>query len=68
MKNIRPLEMMLLIFAIIILVASIFAVGYYGPELVNIIQREGTSSGDVLSPMQIIISRIGEILTQRVTS
>jgi hypothetical protein len=68
MKNLRPLEMMLLVCAILILVASIFAVGYYGPELVDILQREGVTQGDSISPITVIISRIGEFLTQSITS
>jgi hypothetical protein len=67
MKNIRPLEMMLLACAILILIASIFAVGYYGPELVKIIQQEGVPPGDAVSPLRVIISRIGEFLTQSFT-
>jgi hypothetical protein len=63
MKNIRPLEMMLLVCAILILIASIFAVGYYGPELVKIIQQGGIPSGDAVSPLRVIILRIGEFLT-----
>jgi hypothetical protein len=68
LKNIRPLEMMLLVCAVLILVASIFAVGYYGPELINILQHEGVSRGDVASPVEVIISRIGEFLTLSFTS
>ena len=67
MKNIRPLEMMLLVCAILILVASVFAVGYYGPELIKIIQQEGVPSGDAISPLRVIILRIGEFLTQSFT-
>ena len=67
MKNIRPLEMMLLVFAVIILIASIFVVGYYGPELVNIIQREGVTDGNAVFQLRVIISRIGELLTQSFT-
>lgn len=66
MKNIRPLEMMLLVCAILILIASIFAVGYYGPELINILQHEGVIQGDAVSPIKVIISRIGEFLTQSI--
>ena len=67
MKNIRPLEMMLLVCAILILIASVFAVGYYGPELIKIIQQEGVPSGEVVSPLKVIILRIGELLTQSFT-
>jgi hypothetical protein len=67
MKKIRPLEMMILVFAVIILIASIFAVGYYGPELVNIIQREGVTDINSVFQLKVIISRIGEFLTQSFT-
>ncbi|MEJ2738723.1 MAG: hypothetical protein P8105_02610 [Dehalococcoidia bacterium] len=68
MKNIRPLEMMLLVCALLILIASIFAVGYYGPELINILQRENVIQGDAVSPIKIIISRVSELLTQSIIS
>ena len=68
MKNIRPLELMILIIAVIVLIASMFAVGFYGPELVKFIQQDSGMSGDSSFSLKIIISRIGDIVKYSFTS
>ncbi len=64
MRHMRPLEMVLLILAVIVLVASMFAVGVYGPELVKLIQQGGGIGDQNSSPLKIIASQVGEIVRQ----
>jgi hypothetical protein len=68
MKKMRPLEMVLLIVAIIVLVVSMYAVGMYGPELVKFIQHGGVIGADNSSPLKIIISRIADVVIKNFTS
>jgi hypothetical protein len=68
MKHMRPLEMVLLIVAIIVLVASMFAIGVYGPELVKLIQQGGGTGVENPSSLKIIITRIGDIVIKNLTS
>ena len=63
----RPLEMVLLIFAIIVLVASILAAGVYGPELVKLIQQSSEVGADASFPIKMIMVKIGETVIQSFT-
>lgn len=60
--------MVLLILAVIVLVASMFAVGVYGPELVKLIQQGGGIGEGNTSPLKIIASQVAEIVQQAFTS
>ena len=60
----RPLEMIILIIAVILLLASMFAIGVYGPELVKLIQQGSGIGAENSSPLEIIISRITGLLTR----
>jgi hypothetical protein len=67
MRHIRPLEMVLLILAVIVLVVSMFAAGVYGPELVKLIQQGGGIGEEFSSPLKIIASQVGEIVRMTFT-